>query len=106
MRGPLLHSRRAIVDDDAGAEGDATLPSPSLEPEKGNAESGTAHAEGEGNQQTFRDFYVKTFSSAFASELFDLRQVSTAMTEPYLHSSRFNAPLAAQLCLQVTPCRL
>ncbi|CAL5221375.1 g3556 [Coccomyxa viridis] len=24
--------------------------------------------------QTFRDFYVKTFSSAFASELFDLRQ--------------------------------
>ena len=25
--------------------------------------------------QTFRDFYMKTFSSAFASELFDLRQV-------------------------------
>ncbi|CAK0781209.1 hypothetical protein CVIRNUC_005313 [Coccomyxa viridis] len=59
-----------------GAEDDGTLPSPSLEPGKGNAESGTAHAKGEGSQeqQTFRDFYVKTFSSAFASELFDLRQ--------------------------------
>jgi len=28
-----------------------------------------------GAQQTFRDYYVKTFSSAFASELFDLQQV-------------------------------
>ena len=95
-------------DDGAGAVGDATLPSPSQEPEKGDPVSGTAHAEGEGSQmqQTFRDFYVKTFSSAFASELFDLRQVSSATTDTQLHSTRLHIPFAAQLCLQVNPCIL
>ena len=107
MRGALAEAITALMlsasDDGAGADGDATLPSPSLEPGKGNPVSGTAHAEGEGShkQQTFRDFYVKTFSSAFASELFDLRQVSTATTETQLHSIKLHVPLAAQLCLQV-----
>lgn len=32
-------------------------------------------ATGQPPAQTFRDFYVKTFSSAFATELFDLQQV-------------------------------
>ena len=51
---------------------------PPLSPNKqavANPSSGNGTEERQTAPQTFRDFYVKTFSSAFASELFDLRQV-------------------------------
>lgn len=63
----------------AGADA-AKLPPPASqkpiasEPGGGKAREGVEGAQG---QQSFRDFYVKTFSSTFASELFDLRQVSS-----------------------------
>ena len=59
----------------AGMEED-TLPPPSaVKQAVADFSSGKRNEEGQTAPQTFRDFYVKTFSSAFASELFDLRQV-------------------------------
>jgi hypothetical protein len=59
----------------AGMEED-TLPPPSANKHAvADLSSGEGTKEGQTAPQTFRDFYVKTFSSAFASELFDLRQV-------------------------------
>lgn len=53
-----------------------TLPTPSANKQAvASPSSGDRAEEGQIAPQTFRDFYVKTFSSAFASELFDLRQV-------------------------------
>lgn len=53
-----------------------TLPPPSANKQAvADPSSGEETEEGQTAPQTFRDFYVKTFSSAFASELFDLRQV-------------------------------
>ncbi len=80
----------------------------------GDATGSELHERHEGEQgppgQTFRDFYVKTFSSAFASELFDLRQVYITSHVPacfmslpdssHVIPSSYTMPLADHASLQ------